>query len=206
MRLLTYYHEEVIMKKIILVVLITLLSSTAFAQNSGLKAGLWEFTPISQIMDGRDMSAQMAAAQAKMQQALAKMSPAQREQMQAMMGRQGSLSEGVMQICISPAMAAKDKPMVDAKGDCEPTKVSRSGNKTSFEINCTTKGGGTSVGKGESTVSGDMVTTRMDLAMTDDRGNHHTMKSEAKMKYLGSDCKGITPADQMARKFRNPER
>lgn len=191
------------MKKLILVILITLLSSTAFAQNSGLKPGLWEYKPISQIMDGRDMSAQIASAQAEMQQALANMSPAQREQMQAMMGRQGSLSGGVMQICISPAMAAKDKPMVDAKGDCEPTKVSRSGNKTSFEINCTTKRG-TSVGKGESTVSGDTVTTHMNLATTDDRGNRHTMRSEIQMKYLGSDCKGITPADQIAHKSRNP--
>ncbi len=193
------------MKKTILVILITLISSTAFAQNPVLKAGLWEYTPISQVMDGRDMTEQMASARAEMQQALAKMSPAQREQMQAMMGRQGSLSGGVMQICISPAMAAKDKPMVDAKGDCEPTRVSRSGNKTSFEINCSTKGG-TSVGKGESTVNGDTVTTRMDMATTDNRGNRHTMQSEIQMKYLGSDCKGITPADQMAQKYRNPAR
>src|SRR5208337_1259429 len=158
------------MKKSILVIFITLLSSTAFAQNSVLKPGLWEYTPISQVMDGRDMTAQMASARAEMQQALAKMSPAQREQMQAMMGHQGSLSGGVMQICISPAMAAKRKPMVDANGDCEPTKVSHSGNKTSFEINCTTREG-TRVGKGESTVSGDTMTTRMDLATTDARGN-----------------------------------
>jgi hypothetical protein len=193
------------MKKLILVILITLLSGRAFAQNSGLKPGLWEYTPISQIMDGRDMSAQIASARAEMEQALAKMSPAQREQMQAMMGNQGMLSGGGMQICISPTMAAKDKPVVDARGDCEPTRVSRSGNKTSFEINCTTKGG-TSVGKGESTVSGDTVTTRMDMVTTDKRGNRHTMRSEIQMKYLGSDCKGITPADQIAQKYRNPAR
>src|SRR5271169_6181731 len=189
------------MKKTILVILITLLSGTAFAQNSGLKPGLWEYKPISQIMDGRDMTSQIASAQAKMQQALANMSPAQREQMQAMMGNQGLLSGGGMQICISPAMAAKDKPMVDAKGDCEPTRVSRSGNKTSFEINCTTRRG-TMVGKGESTVSSDMVTTRMDMTTTDNQGNRHTMRSEIQMKYLGSDCKGITPADQIAEKAR----
>jgi hypothetical protein len=193
------------MKKIILVILITLLNSTAFAQNSGLKPGLWEYSPISQIIDGRDMSTQMSSARAKMQEAMANMSPAQREQMQTTMGRQGLLSGGVMQICISPAMAAKDKPMADAKGDCESTRVSRSGNKTSFEINCTTKEG-TSVGKGESTVSGDTVTTRMDLATTDNRGNRHTMRSEIQMKYLGSDCKGIVPADELAQKARNRAR
>lgn len=189
------------MKRFILAIIIALMSSTAFAQNSGLKPGLWEYTPISQTMDGRDMSAQIASAQSKMQQALANMPPAQREQMQAMMGQKGLLSGGVMQICISPTMAARDKPMVDAKGDCEPTRVSRSGNKTSFEINCTTKEG-TRAGKGESTVSGDTVTTRMDLASTDNRGNRHTMHSEIQMKYLGPDCKGITPADQIAQKYR----
>lgn len=193
------------MKKLILVILITLLSGTAFAQNSGLKPGLWEYTPISQIMDGRDMSAQIAAAKAEMEHALAKMSPAQREQMQAMMGNQGMLSGGKTQICISPAMATKGKPMVDTKGDCQPTNVSRSGNKTSFEINCTTKEG-TSIGKGESTISSDTVTTRMDLATTDNRGNRHKMQSEIQMKYLGSDCKGITPADQIVQKSRNPAR
>jgi len=193
------------MKKLILAILITLLSGTAFAQTSSLKPGLWEFKPISQIVDGRDINAQLALNQAKMQEAVANMSPAQREQMQAIMGRQGALSGGGMQICISPAMAAKDKPMVDSKGDCEPIKISRSGNKTSFEINCTSKEG-TRVGKGESIVSGDTVTTRVDMATTDARGNHHTMQSEIQMKYLGFDCKGIMPADQMVKKDQNPAR
>ena len=102
-------------------------------------------------------------------------------------------------------MAAKDKPMVDSRGDCEPAKISRSGNKTSFEFNCTGKGG-TRVGKGESIVSGDTVTTRMDMATTDTKGKHHTMQSEIQMKYLGSDCKGITPADQLVKKAQNPVR
>lgn len=193
------------MKKLILAVLITLLSSTVYAENSSLRPGLWEFKPITQIMDGRDMSAQMAQAKAKMQEAMANMTPAQREQMEAMMGQRGGSSDSGMRICISPAMAAKDKPMVDSRGDCEPTKINRSGNKTSFEFNCSGKGG-TRVGKGESIVSGDTVTTRVDMATTDAKGKHHTMKSETQMKYLGSDCKGIIPADQLVQKARNPER
>lgn len=193
------------MKKLILAILITLLSGIAFAQSSSLKPGLWEFKTTSQIMDGRDMSAERALFQAKMQEKMANMPPAQREQMQALMGSHGALSGGGMQICISPAMAAKNQPMVDSRGDCEPVKLSRSGNKTSFEINCTGKEG-TKVGKGESTVSGDTMTTRVDMSMTDARGNHHTMQSEMQMKYLGSDCKGIMPADQMVKKAQNPAR
>lgn len=174
-------------------------STTALAQGSGLKAGLWELKQIKQVMDGRDMGAEMAAAQAEMQQAMANMSPAQRKQMEAMMGSRGmpAGAGGAQRICISPAMAAADKPMVDPEGRCEPAKVSRSGNKTSFEFNCTTQGH-SMVGKGESIVSGEMVSTRMDMTTTDAQGRH-TMQSESQMRYLGPDCQGMKPIDQIAR-------
>jgi hypothetical protein len=181
-------------------VLLGILSGTAFAQGNGLKPGLWEVKQISQVMDGRDMTAQMAAAQEKMQQSMAKMSPERRRQMEAMMGAQAVPAKGAgggTRICISPAMAARDKPMVDPEGRCEPAKVSRSGNKTSFEFNCTASGR-TMVGKGESTVSSDMVATRMDMTTTDANGRH-TMKSESQMKYLGPDCQGVKPMDQLTK-------
>ena len=178
------------MKPLALAVLITV-SSTAFAQGSGLKAGLWEMKVIQQVMDGRDTNAQMAAAQAQMQQRMASMPPAQRSQMEAMMGNQGT------RVCISPAMAAKNKPMVDREGRCEPATVNHSGDKTTFEFSCTSDQG-TRVGKGESIVSGDTVTTRVDMTMTDAKGRH-TMQSETQMKYLGPDCQGVRPADQLAK-------
>lgn len=193
------------MKKLVLASLATLvlpltLGTTAHAQGSGIKAGLWELKQIKQIMDGRDMGGQMAAAQAEMQQAMANMSPAQRKQMEAMMGSRGmpaGAAGGAQRICISPAMAASDKPMVDPEGRCEPAKMSRSGNKTSFEFNCTTAGR-SMVGKGESTISGDTVNTRMDMTTTDAQGRH-TMQSESQMKYLGPDCQGLKPIDQIAK-------
>jgi hypothetical protein len=182
------------MKQCTMVILI-ILSGSAFAQGSGLKPGLWEMKPIRHVVDGRDMSAQMAAASAQMEQAMAKMTPEQRKQMEAMMSAQGGpqgIAAGGTRICISPAMAAKDNPMVDSKGRCEPAKVSRSGNKTSFEFNCTADGH-TQVGSGESTMSGDTVTTRVDMTMTDARGRH-TMQTESQMRYLGPDCQGIKPS------------
>ncbi|HTY99435.1 MAG TPA: DUF3617 domain-containing protein [Rhodocyclaceae bacterium] len=187
------------MKKSALAVLIAL-CGTAYADNPGLKAGLWEVTVVRQVMDGRDMTSQMAAAQAQMQQAMAKMSPAQRKQMEAMMGSKGGgQGSGAVRICVSPAMAARDKPMVDPEGRCEPAKVSRSGNKTSFEFNCTT-GGRTSVGKGETVASGDSMTTHMDMTTTGAEGRH-TMQTDSQMKYLGSDCQGVKPADQLAKEM-----
>jgi hypothetical protein len=189
------------MKKSTLAILITL-SSTAFAQSSSLKAGLWEITPIRQVMDGRDMTAQRAAAQAKMQQSMANMPPDQRKQMESIMGSKGisgSANAGGTRICVSPAMAARDKPMVDSSGHCEPASLNRSGKKTSFEFNCTANGH-TRIGKGESIVSGDTVTTRVDMTMTDARGSH-TMQSETQMKYLGTDCQGIKPVDQLVKEM-----
>ena len=182
------------MKQCTLAILVVL-SGTAFAQSSSLKPGLWEVKAVRQVVDGRDLTAQMAAASAKMEQAMANMTPEQRKQMEAMMSGQGrpqGASGGATRICVSPAMAAKDKPMVDSEGRCEPTKVSRNGNKTSFEFNCT-RDGRTQVGSGESTVNGDTVTTRVDMTVTDAQGRH-TMQSESQMRFLGTDCQGIKPS------------
>ncbi len=188
------------MKKLAAATLI-LLCTTAFAQSSSINPGLWEISVIRQVIDGRDMTAQLAAAQTKMQQAMTNMSPEQRQRLEAMMGGQGlpaqSGSGGSTRICISAAMAARDRPLVDPQGLCEPAKVSRSGNKISFEFNCAAHGG-TSVGKGESTLSSDMVATRVDMTMTDARGQH-TIQNESQMKYLGPDCQGIKPIDELAK-------
>jgi hypothetical protein len=54
-------------------ILITM-SGTAFAQSSSLKPGLWEMKPIRQVVDGRDLTAQITAASAEMERAMANMS------------------------------------------------------------------------------------------------------------------------------------
>lgn len=180
------------MKKCTTAIILTL-SGVVFAQTSSMKPGLWEMKQIHQVVDGRDMAAQMAAANAKMEQAMASMTPAQRQQMQAMMGSQGMPGQGAgVRVCISPAMAAQDKPVVDPQGHCEPAKMTRSGAKTSFEVHCAANGR-TQIGKGETTVSGDTVTTLMDMTTTDPQGSH-TIHSESQMKYLGPDCQGIKPS------------
>lgn len=185
------------------------LAGSALAQGSGLKPGLWEVKQLKQVMDGKDMGAQMAAAQAQMQQAYANMPPAQRKQMEAMMAKQGvappaAASGGGQRICISPEMAARDKPMVDPEGRCEPTKFSRSGNRVSFEVNCNFEGQQMN-GKGESTTSPDSVSTKMDMVMTG-RDGRHTMQSETQMRWLGADCGTVKPADQMMREMQGAMR
>jgi len=181
--------------------ILIILSATAFAQSPVMNPGLWEIKVVRQVMDGRDVTAQMAAAQTKLQQAMANMSPEQRKRLEAMVGGQGmpvqSTAAGGTRVCISAAMAARDRPLVDPQGICEAAKISRSGNKISFEFNCAANGG-TSVGKGESTIGSDTVTTSVDMTMTDARGQH-TMREESQMKYLGPDCQGIKPLDELAK-------
>jgi hypothetical protein len=165
-----------------------------------MQAGLWEVRPTKQVVDGKDMTAQMAAAQAQMQEQLAKMSPAQREQMQKMMGGQKLPTGGAQRMCISAEMAAQDKPAMPPDAQCEPVKFQRSGNKTTFEINCTANGN-TTVGTGESVTNGDTVTSRMDMTISNAQGRH-TMQTESQMKYLGADCQGVKPMDQLLKELK----
>jgi hypothetical protein len=192
------------MKKSVWLVCLVL-GASAGAQEAKLKAGLWEVKVVRQVLDGRDMAGQMAAAQERARQAMANLSPEQRKQMEAMMGGRSMPAmgaDGATRICISAAMAARDRTVADPQGHCAPAKIERSGGTVSFEFNCTSNGR-TSVGKGKSTVSGDTVTTSVDATTTDAKGQH-TMQSESQMSYLGADCQGVTPVDELAQGARPP--
>jgi hypothetical protein len=192
------------MKKSVLAILL-ILSASAWAQDTRLKPGLWEVKILHQVVDGRDMSGQIASAQDKAREAMANMSPEQRKQMEAMMGGRSMPTmgaDGATRICVSAAMAAKDRTVADPQGRCAPAKVDHSGNTVSFEFSCTTNGR-SSVGKGKSTVSGDTVSTSVEATTTDAKGQH-TMQSETRMTYLGADCQGVKPADELAQGNRAP--
>ena len=94
-------------------------------------------------------------------------------------------------------MAARDKPVVSADSKCEPSNVSRSGNRMTYQIDCVDQGR-TMTGKGESVVTGDTIASKMEM-LTTGRDGKHTMQMESQMKYLGADCQGLKPADQIAR-------
>jgi hypothetical protein len=178
------------MKKPLFALGLSLLAAHALAGD--MKAGLWEIKTIKQVMDGRDMSAQMAAAQAQMQQQMASLPPEQRKKMESMMGRQGAgATPGAIRICVSEEAAKRDTPIIDPEGQCKPTKMSRSGNTSRYEFDCTIKGRHT-VGKGEGTVSGNAINSRMDMTTTDATGRH-SMQMESQMTWLGADCRGLAP-------------
>ena len=175
------------MKKLVPILFLSLLAAPALAGD--MKAGLWEVKTTKQIIDGQDMQAQMR----QMQQQMANLPPEQRKQMETMMGRQGmSMGPGgVTRMCIGEELAKRETPMIDHEGRCQPTKMSRSGSTTRYEYDCAIEGRRTQ-GKGESTVSGNSISTRMD-AVTMDSSGRHTMQMESQMTYLGPDCRGMTP-------------
>jgi len=174
-----------------------LLISNAYGAGM-MKAGLWEMKILHQEVDGKDMTAQISDAMQKAQAAMARMPPEQRAKMEAMMAGKGGPANlaDAHRLCVSAEMAARDKPVFDPKSHCEPAKITRSGNTTTYELKCKTANG-SMAGKGASTNNGDTVDTKMDITMTNASGTHK-MVMESQLTYLGLDCQGIKPLDQIA--------
>jgi hypothetical protein len=161
----------------------------AFAQST--KPGLWE---IQHKMGGNP---QMDQAMAQMQKQLAGMSPAQRKQMEAMMGKQGmampaAAAGGGMttKICISPEMAARSEMPSQNEGDCTTTVTARSGNSLKMSYVCKNP---PSTGEGTYTFSGDTAYTMKMVMNTTRQGKPETMTMDGKGKWLSSDCGAIKP-------------
>ena len=179
-----------------------LAATLAHADSKVMKPGLWEITIQGTSMDGQDMSGQMKAAQEQMKAALDKMSPEQKAQMEKMMGGMGmkppaASPNGGMQVCISPEMAARDRPVLDPHEHCEMLNYNRSGSKATFEMSCK-RDGNEIHGKGESTLADGLITSKSDMTVTDKRGTHQ-MHSESQMKFVGADCQGVKPLEELAK-------
>ena len=183
-------------KKLAALLALTLLG-TAHAQ-SGLKAGLWENRTVRMVVDGKDMTAAMRDAAEQRKQQIAKLPPAQRQQAEAALARQGG-DPLTRRVCISAEMAARQQPMVPRppRAECEPPKFKRDGQRTTFELTCTQEGGKLN-GKGEIVTTADLITTRLETRSGDGAGQAHTLLAETQMKYLGSDCGGIKPLEAPA--------
>jgi len=165
------------------------------AAEFGLKPGLWESRVVKHVLDGKDMTPQVTAAMAQMQNNLSRLPPEQRARMEAMMKEHGALTmgtTGTTRLCISSEMAGRNKPIVDPEGRCQPTKINQSGNHTTFEINCSASGT-VMTGKGESTATGDVIASRVDMSTRKGKGETHLLHNETEMKFLGSDCGDVKP-------------
>jgi hypothetical protein len=186
---------ESAVRKALIACLALTVAILARAAGIGLKPGLWEVRLVKQVVDGRDMSAQISKATTQMEQAMANMPPQQRARMQAMLKQHGvGLSaHGGFRICVTPEMARRNAPVLDGQGRCQPTRVTRSGNRMTYVFSCNSKGI-TTTGKGVETIEGDRVTTRTDATTETGNGEKHMVQSESEMSYVGPHCGDVTPA------------
>jgi len=166
------------------------------AAGLGLKPGLWEVKVVKQVMDGRDMSAQMAAAMSQAQQALANLPPDQRARIEAMMKNAGAATSasgnGAFRICVSPEMAQQNAPVLDKDGRCQPVMISRQGDRVEFQFSCTTNDT-TMQGKGEATITAESVSTHTEMTSTSASGSHHQLQNDTVMSYVSADCGDLKP-------------
>jgi hypothetical protein len=177
--------------------LATLALVTAYAAGMGLKPGLWEIKVVKMVVDGRDMAAQMAALAAQRQQVMANLPPDQRARIEAMANQGGVEGGGGFRLCVSPAMAKRDTPIVDKDGRCQPATVTHNGNQTSYEFSCS-RDGVTTTGKGTATTADGLITTQVDMTTTSTNGKTRVMHNESEMHYLGPDCGSVKPPDALA--------
>jgi hypothetical protein len=163
---------------------------------NGLKPGLWETRTLKMSMDGKDMLPQVRAAQEQMRQSLAAMPAEQRKKMEALVGAQGG-DPTVQRLCVSAEMAKSAQSVLPrpARADCAEPRLSRSGNRTTFEVSCK-QGGSTVTSKGETVASGDQLSTQVETVSTEPGGARHTMLAETQMKFIGADCGSLKPLDQ----------
>jgi len=151
------------------------------AQGLGLKPGLWEAHVTKQLVDGLDVSAQMAAALAQAQQVLASLPADQRERLQSMMSNAGvsQSSNGGFRICITPEMAQRSDPILD-------------GGQVDFEFSCMTNGT-TMQGHGHATITPESVSTHTEMTSTSGTAGTHQLQTDTTMSFVSADCGDVKP-------------
>jgi hypothetical protein len=175
----------------------TLLVCATAASAQGIKPGLWE---MQHKMGG---SPQMDQAMAQMQKQMAAMSPAQRQQMEAMMGQHGVTmptpgagGSMAMKVCITPEMAARSEMPSQHEGQCTSTVTSRSGNTLQMRFTCQNP---PSSGEGTYTFSGDTAYTLKMVVNTTRQGKPESMTLDGQGRWLSADCGSVKPV-QMPKK------
>lgn len=168
-----------------------LLVCATAASAQSIKPGLWE---MQHQMGGNP---QMDQAMAQMQKQMAAMTPAQRKQMEAMMGQQGvtmptpAAGGGMaMKVCITPEMAARSELPSQSEGQCTSTVTSRSGNTLKMRFVCQNP---PSTGEGTYTFSGDTAYTMKMVMTTTRQGKPESMTMDGQGRWLSASCGAVKP-------------
>jgi hypothetical protein len=160
---------------------------TAFAQQ--LKPGLWQ---VQMKMSGVP---ELESAMADLRESLESMSPEERKQMEAAMGKSGvqigaaANGGGAMRFCMTREQA-ETREVPAATGDCKVTQQSRSGNTFTSSFSCTNP---KSTGVSQVTFSGPQAYATKTSIVTEARGKKETTVMENSAKWLAADCGAVKP-------------
>lgn len=158
------------------------------AMAQAIAPGLWS---IQNKMGGNP---EMDKAMVEMQKQLAAMPPAQRKQMEAMMGQSGmSIGAGgaiSVKVCITPEMAAKAELPSQTEGDCSTSVTSRSANTLKMQFSCKNP---VTTGEGVYTFSGDKAYTAKVAMKTVRQGKTESMTMNGQGQWLSADCGTVKP-------------
>ena len=159
-----------------------------------IKPGLWEYTTTTSM----DMAGgqQMPAMPQLTEEQLAKIPPAQRAQIEAMMknrGAMGSPRTNTSKVCITKESLAKALNFSQQQNTCTSKVNSLSSTKQEIHIDCA----------GQFKGSGDFIIERVDsehakgnMTMKTEGGHAMTMKMTMSTKFLSSDCGDVKPAGE----------
>ena len=166
----------------------TALTAASLAMAQSTRPGLWN---VENKMGGNP---EMERAMAQMQAQMAAMPPAQRKQMEAMMGQNGMhMGAGgaiSVKVCITPEMAAKQQMPTQTEGDCTSKIDTRSGNTMKFSFVCTKP---PSSGEGTYVFTSDKAYTMKMAIQSAQNGKTHNTTMNANAQWLTADCGNIKP-------------
>jgi hypothetical protein len=171
---------------------LTLSSSVLFAQDKitlpNVKEGLWEVT-LSHTSSGLPAGIPP--------EALAKMTPEQRAQVEAMMKQKGMSSNGnttVVKNCVTKQKIAEGMAFAQNRENCTHSLVNSSSVRYEYKIHCDENKNGKKTTIDGTTVvdvlGSDSVKGTSHVSMNTD-GHPMTMDSTFTSKYLGADCGDI---------------
>ena len=158
------------------------------AMSQSIRPGLWS---IENKVGGNP---EMEKAMAQMQAQLAAMPPAQRKQMEAMMGKSGvsMASTGAMavKVCLTAEMVERQQMPTQTQGDCTSKIDSRTGNTLKISFTCTNP---VSSGQGIYTFESDKAYTMKMAIKSQEGGQTRNMTMDAKGQWLSADCGSVKP-------------
>jgi len=175
-----------------LATLALLLAAAVPASAQKVAPGLWEYSMTMQGAGGGT-----DPAMARMQEQMARMSPEERKQIEAMMAGRGiRMGGGVGQpmsvkICITPEQAAREE-MAPPDSNCKQVSRERSGNTMRFKFACSGEHQGT--GEGEYTFTSDKAHQgRVVITGVGRDGQPHRIEMLHSGRWLGADCGDVKP-------------